>query len=70
MPEARVVLALAAEAEDDFIWGELEDIIQTNMYSAGRLASNSLILARRVRVPADRSCRHAGAKTPMTCGHS
>jgi hypothetical protein len=38
MPEARVILALAAEAEGDFIWSNLEDIIQTNMYSAGPLS--------------------------------
>ena len=34
MTEARVILALAAEADDDFIWSRLEDI-QSNMFAAG-----------------------------------
>jgi hypothetical protein len=31
MTEARVILALAAEADDDFIWTRLADI-QSNMF--------------------------------------
>jgi hypothetical protein len=34
MTEARVILALAAEADDDFIWARLGDI-QSNMFAAG-----------------------------------
>jgi len=34
MTEARVILALAAEADDDFIWSRLGDI-QSNMFAAG-----------------------------------
>ena len=34
MPEPRVIFALAAEAEDDFIWDRLADI-QTIMFAAG-----------------------------------
>lgn len=35
--EARVILAVATEADDDFIWSRLGDI-QTTMFSAGPLA--------------------------------
>jgi hypothetical protein len=34
MTEARLILALAAEADDDFIWTRLGDI-QSNMFAAG-----------------------------------
>jgi hypothetical protein len=34
MTEARVILAVAAEADDDFIWTRLGDI-QSNMFAAG-----------------------------------
>jgi hypothetical protein len=38
MSEPRVIVALATEAEDDFIWHKLEDIVQTNMYAAGPIS--------------------------------
>jgi hypothetical protein len=37
MAEARVIIALAAEADDDFIWNRL-DALQTEMFMAGPLA--------------------------------
>ena len=37
MAEARVIIALAAEADDDFIWSRL-DALQTEMFMAGPVA--------------------------------
>jgi hypothetical protein len=37
MAEARVIIALAAEADDDFIWNRL-DALQTEMFMAGPVA--------------------------------
>jgi hypothetical protein len=37
MADARVIIALAAEADDDFIWGRL-NALQTEMFMAGPVA--------------------------------
>ena len=50
MTEARVILALAAEADDDFIWDQLKGI-QTNMFAAGAVSIKFAYFGREGTLP-------------------
>jgi hypothetical protein len=50
MADARVIIALAAEADDDFIWSRL-DALQTEMFMAGPVAIKFAYFGREGALP-------------------
>ena len=80
MPEPRVIFALAAEAEDDFIWDRLGDI-QSSMFAAGPVsikfayfgeegarANRPFISTRWATDADDMHALMAHARTQCVCG--